>query len=208
MIWKGTTVRVRTIGVGIAILGAAAMQVDAAIYRVVPAQVDAPAGDTLVFTAEVETEAGDNTIGNGYLSFAIDLTVSGSTGAAGGSVHGVTVNQQAFPLSNLLGSAVGQQYRGVGGVVNFVGPRIGAVAGQVVDLFDFNLTVPLSAIDGDTILIMPGESPPRNLVNVTGFPPVSVQAFEGVLINVVPEPATSLLMLSALGVGAMVRRRR
>lgn len=180
---------------------------NAAEYRILPENTDVLAGETLNFAVEVETMSGDNLVGIGHFSFAIDLTLSGTAGAAGTDIRNIAINQLEWDdtLSNQLGSAQGNEWIGVGGVTeDAVAPNFGSTVGEVVDLFTFDLTVPADASLGDTIVITPAEGFLQNLTVSDFFDPVEPQTFAAATLTVVPEPTTATL----LGFAGLVSFRR
>jgi hypothetical protein len=158
----------------------------------------------------VETEIGDNVVGAGYYSFAVDLTISGTAGALGSDVSNVEVNTAMF--NNVAAASVGHAeaaaYVGIGGATSdLIPPSFGHNVGDVIALFNFDLLVPASAAIGDSITIAPNEGILENLV-VGTFDPVAPQIFVPLHLTVVPEPTTAVLMiLGAVLAGKRIRRK-
>jgi len=193
---------------GIVTVGAICAPSYGAIYRVVPAASVAEPGQVVAMRLEVETEAGDNLVGFGHFSFAIDLAISGDAGAMGSDISGITINTAFFDdvLSNDLGMASGAMYSGVAGVTTDVlSPNQGFLIGDVVELFTFDYTVPLTATAGQSVSFTPSEGLFENLTVDDFFSPVSPQRFDRAVISVVPAPG-ALACLSVAGL-AWHRRR-
>jgi len=192
---------------GIALISAHA---EAGMYRVVPGGADVTSGSTVTLHVEAVTELGDNTIGIGLFSFAIELALSGTAGADGSDISNVIVNAGAFDdLSSLsLGFAQGSEYLGIAGVTSDIfPPTFGHHAGDVVSLFSFDLAIPDLAVFGDTITLTPSEGALDNLIANSTFDNVSPQTFEPATLTVVPEP-TSVLILGVGTTLCLVRRRK
>ena len=176
--------------------------VPAAEYRV---HVDGTAflpGATVPLWAEVETQADDNLVGVGLFSFAIDLALSGDAGATGMSISNVAINQQRFDDrgSNRIGVPMGASFVGTAGVTTDVfPPNFGSMVGEVTRLFSFNLHIPPTAQQGQTIVLTPSEGVLENLTVNDNFDPVSPQRFATTTITVIPEPAAAALILLAAG---------
>ena len=183
----------------------------AAVYMVLPTDTDVRAGTTTNLSVVVETESGDNVVGSGFFSFALDLAFSGSAGVAGEDVKNVSINETDFDklLSNQLGHPDGNRYLGVAGVTwNVVPPTFGEKPGDMTWLFDFDLTVPVTAVFGDLIVITPDEGALENLAANGGFDNVAPQRFQPTTLTVVPEPSTLILVpgLFALLLPAVLKR--
>ncbi len=184
---------------------------EAGMYRIVPSEADVLPGTTISLSAEVLTEVGDNTVGFGYFSFALDLTLSGTAGAVGDDISNLALNVASFDdlLGNSLGFAQGNQYLGVGGVTtDFLAPTFGHNIGDITRLFDFDLTIPVTAQLGDTITITPSEGDLENLIADMSFDNVSPQIFVPTTLTVVPEPSSATLCLVITAVAMLKRRRR
>lgn len=169
-------------------------------------------GETVALRVEVQTLSGDNLVGFGHLSFAIDLLMSGSLGASGSIIQNVQINTAVFDNTGVgsTGHASGNQYVGTSGITNsFTPPHPGAQIDDIVVLFDFQLTVPLSAQSGETVTIAPVEGLNENLAVIpNAFDPVAPQTFSPLTITVVPEPAPlATVLLLAIAMPAGVRRR-
>ncbi|MHC4696933.1 MAG: hypothetical protein ACYTFA_09335 [Planctomycetota bacterium] len=187
-----------------------AVDANAAIYRVSPAETDVLAGTTTSLSAEVETEAGDNVVGFGYFSFAVDLTVTGTAGATATDIANILINETAFDdlLSNSVGFPQGSQYLNIAGVTtDFMPPTFGENVGDITWLFDFDLAVPVTAELGNTITIMPSEGAMENLIANLAFDNVAPQSFGPATLTVVPEPSSATLCLVVAGVAMLTRRR-
>ena len=183
------------------IAGVSAMPVSAAIYRVLPPANDVMPGVTYPMRVEAETQAGDNVVGTGFFSFAIDLTVSGDAGATGSDISNVLLNEADFDdlFGNSPGHAMGDQYVDIAGVTsNFLAPTFGHLSGDKTWLFDFNFTVPPSALLNQTITLTPSEGAFENLIVNDAFDSVMPQLFEPATLTVVPEPVTPLLLTVGL----------
>ncbi len=184
---------------------------DAGIYRVLPSETDALAGTTTGFSVEVETEAGDNVLGIGYFSCAIDLTLTGTAGAMGSDISNILINETDFDdLSNIsFGLPQGDQYLGVAGVTTDIfPPTFGETAGDITWLFDFELMIPAAAEPGDMIMITPSEGALENLIANGSFDNVTPQAFQPATITVVPEPTTAALLVTVLALRTVFFTRR
>ncbi len=180
----------------------------AAEYRITPSAWDALPGSTVFLGMEAETQTGDNLIGVGHFSFAIDLAVSGTAGAAGSDIGNVVINTSFFDdtFSNSLGAPDGSSYTNIGGVTTDVfAPHYGSALGDVLALFTFDLTVPTTAQMGDTIVLTPSEGFLQSLTVSEFFDPVSPQTFAGTTITVVPEPTSLVAVLASC---VLVLRRR
>lgn len=191
----------------IVICGLNVSTTNAAQYRILPATNNVLAGETLNLAVEVETMSGDNLVGMGHFSFAIDLALTGTAGAVGTDISNIAINELEWDdtLSNQLGSAQANEWIGVGGVTeDAVAPNFGSTVGDVVDLFTFDLTVPADAVLGDTIVITPREGFLQNLTVSDFFDPVEPQTFVPATLTVVPEPSAALLASVAI---AALRRR-
>ena len=176
---------------------------DGAEYRIMPSSADVLAGSTVGLAVEVETEPGDNLIGVGHYSFAIDLALGGTAGATGGDISNVVINTAFFDDYTNGGASNGLAYLGTAGSTTDVTvPNFGSNVGDVLWLSNFDLTVPASALVGDTILITPSEGFLEN-VTVTGDL-VYPQHFAAATLTVVPEPTT---LLALAGVVGLLRRR-
>lgn len=173
----------------------------AAEYRTLPLSYFAEPGETVSMWMEVETRNGDNAVGFGYYSFAADLTLAGSSPVSGSAVGNVVVNTAVFNHLGFVssGGASGNQWNGIRGVTtDTTPPNPGAAVGDIVRLFDFSFTVPLSALEGDTFTITPSEVQGsefgNKIVNPT-FDTVSPQTFVPSTVIIVPEPASLILFL-------------
>lgn len=163
-------------------------------------------GATVPVLVEVETQAGDNLIGFGLFSFAIDLHLGGTAGATGAAVSGVSINQVVFNdlASNRVGMPAADRFVGTAGVTtDVIAPNAGSSIGDVTRLFDFNLRIPADAQAGDTITLLPAQGALENLTVNDNFDPVSPQRFIMTTITVIPEPGIVALCALALG----LRRR-
>lgn len=189
-------------------LVATPMPVNAAIYRVLPSAADVTPGASYPMRVEVETQAGDNVVGIGFFSFAIDLSVSGTAGATGNNIGNVVLNESDFDdfLTNSVGHPQGNEYLGIAGVTsNFLAPTFGHHAGDTTWLINFDVVIPLMVSAGDTLTITPSEGAFENLIANDRFNNVAPQLFEATTLTVVPEPASGLLTLI---VGCWLGRRR
>lgn len=179
----------------------------AATYQVLPSNSTAQPGDDLDLSVSVRTEQGDNVVGLGYVSFAIDLDIFGTAGATGDDIGQVVLNTMLFDLEgfNAIGAASGSRYVGISGLTSRVfAPTFGMHVGDIVDLFTFQIQIPIDAQIGSEILILPSEGFLQNLAATSTFDPVSPQLFETTRIVVVPEPSTFLLLGTML-VGSLLR---
>lgn len=184
---------------------------DAATYRVVPSETNVLAGSMTNLAVEVETESGDNVVGFGYFSFAIDMTLSGSAGAAGDHVSGVLINEVDFDdlLSNSVGVPFGNQYLGIAGATTDVTPpNFGSEVGDVTRLFNFNLLIPPAAEYGDTITIVPSEGTLENLIVNETFDNVAPQTYQPAMLTVVPEPTSAVMLFVAASLAVSVFPKR
>lgn len=166
-------------------------------YRVLANSDEAFPGQQFALWLVANTVQNDNVIGYGYLSFATDLTFSGNASIPGTAVGNVAINTNIFndSLSNSNGHAQGNQYVGVAGVTTDLNaPNPGAYVGDIVRLFDFTITVPLSTAPGTSFIIMPSEGFLQNLTVNPNFDPVSPQTFQPLTITIVPEPANLILI--------------
>ncbi len=182
---------------------------DAATYRVLPSESDVLPGDTPTLSVEVETEAGDNVVGIGYFSFAIDLTLTGTAGAMGSDIANILINETDFDdLSSIsFGFPQGNQYFDTAGVTtDIVPPTFGYNVGDITWLFDFDLLVPVTAELGDTITITPSEGTLENLIANENFDNVAPQHLQPTTLTVVPEPATGTLFMLLATIVAYRRR--
>ncbi len=189
--------------------GALAGSARGADYRVKPSVADVLPGDTVPMWVEVATIAGDNLVGIGHYSFAVDLSVTGTAGADGSAVSNVQINEAVFDDTdfNVIGAPSGPGFIGTGGVIDDVfGPNPGGVVGDVILLFSFDLAVPALAQPGDVIVITPSEGFLESLTVNAGFDNVDPQSFGTAALTVVPEPAT-LKLLALAGTLAIARRR-
>ena len=205
------SIKVRTFGVATAGLLLGALTTEAGLYGIVPSQADVLPGTTIGLSAEVVTEAGDNVIGIGYFSFALDLTLSGTAGAVGEDISNLALNVASFDdlLGNSLGFAQGDQYLGVAGVTtDIIAPTFGHNVGDITWLFNFDLTIPATAQFGETITITPSEGALENLIASMSFDNVMPQTFEPTTLTVVPEPSSATLCLVIAAVAMLKRRRR
>ena len=84
-------------------------------------------------------------------------------------------------------------------------PNFGSQVGDVIELFTFDLSIPPTAQNGETVVIMPREGFLQNLTVNDFFDPVAPQNFGGVTLVFVPEPAAVLLL--AAGAIWLLRRR-
>ncbi|MFH1110425.1 MAG: PEP-CTERM sorting domain-containing protein [Planctomycetota bacterium] len=203
--------RIRVFGLASATLLSVVAIVDAATYRLVPSEAQVLPGTTIGLRAEVETEEGDNVVGIGYYSFALDLTLTGAAGARGSDISSVLINEADFDdlLNNSLGFPQGNQYLGIAGVTTDIfPPTFGYSVGDVTSLFNFVLAIPTTAVLGDTILITPGEGALENLIANTTFDNVFPQRFESATLTVVPEPTSLVLLAVSAGVIMGAHRRR
>ena len=185
---------------------------DAATYRVLPSETDVLAGATIALSVEVETEAGDNVVGFGYFSFAIDLALTGAPWAMGSviSTDSILINETNFDdlLNISFGFPQGNQYLGIAGVTtDILPPTFGDTAGDITWLLNFELIIPVTAELGDTITITPTEGALENLIANASFDNVAPQHFQPATLTVVPEP-TTLTMLIALSAALLAKRRR
>jgi hypothetical protein len=181
----------------------------AAQYRVVPAAADVLAGETLNLTVEVETESGDNLVGVGHFSFAIDLALTGDAAATGNDISNILINETQWDNtpSNQTGAPLGDEWIGVGGVTtDAFAPNFGDGVGDVIELFTFDLAIPATASPSSTITITPREGLLQNVTVNSTFDPVFPQRFTPATITIVPEPTPALLALAAAA--TLVRRRR
>lgn len=197
------------LGLVVPLLLYAGTATEAGIYRIVPSEADVVSGATIPLTAEVMTELGDNTVGVGYFSFALDLTISGTAGGTGAHISEVFINEAEFDdlVSNALGFPQGNRYLGVAGAtLNLDPPTFGQDAGAVTRLFDFFLTVPEGAAIGDTITITPSEGTLENLIADASFNNVAPQNFQPATLTVIPEPGT--LTLVAVSASLLIGRRK
>ena len=184
---------------------------DAATYRVLPSETDVLAGATIALSVEVETEAGDNVVGFGYFSFAIDLTLTGTAGVTGTDISNVLINETNFDdlLNISFGFPQGNQYLGIAGVTtDILPPTFGDTAGDITWLLDFELMIPVTAELGDTITITPSEGALENLIANASFDNVSPQTFLPATMTIVPEPTTAALLITLLGLRTVVSARR
>lgn len=182
---------------------------DAATYRVLPSESDVLPGATIGLSVEVETEAGDNVVGFGYFSFAIDLTLTGTAGAMGSDIASILINETDFDdLSGIsFGFSQGNQYLGTAGLTtDFLPPTFGYNVGDIAWLFDFELVVPVAAGLGGTIIITPSEGTLENLIASETFANVAPQNFQPATLTVVPEPATGTLFMFLAAIVAYRRR--
>lgn len=203
--------RARNLRLKVILFLCAATASEAGIYRIVPSEADVLPGETIGLTAEVVTELGDNTVGVGYFSFALDLTLTGTSVAIGDDIGGVVINEASFDdlSSNSLGFAQGGQYLGIAGVtLDLVAPTFGQDIGVATWLFDFDLTVPFAAEFGETITITPSEGTLENLIANASFDNVAPQYFQPTTLTVVPEPTTAVLLVALLGLSTVFRVRR
>lgn len=185
----------------------AAAQVNAAVYRVSATSAQVLPGDTIPISVEVETETSDNLVGTGHFSFAIDLTVSGTSNVAGDALTDVVINETQWDdtFSNQIGSPSGDQLVGTGGVTTDVfEPNFGSAVGDTVELFTVNLNVPANATEGETIILTPSEGFLENLTVNAVFDSVTPQNFSPFTFVVVPEPSCALLASILL----LIRRNR
>lgn len=195
---------------GIVAVGAICAPVYGAIYRVVPAVGVADPGQVVSMHLEVETEAGDNLVGVGHFSFAINLAIGGDAGGMGSGISTVTINIAFFDdvLSNDFGTASGALYSGVAGVTTDVlAPNQGSQIGDVLELFTFDFAIPLTAAPGQFVSFTPSEGILENLTVNDFFDPVSPQRFEGAILTVVPMPS-GLACFGIAGIALCRRRRR
>jgi len=191
------------------VCGLGAQVSQAAEYRIVPAAADVLASDTLNLAVEVETEPGDNLVGVGHFSFAIDLALTGDAGAMGSDISNIVINEIEWDdtSSNQTGTPLGNEWIGVGGVTTDpFAPNFGAGVGDVIELFTFDLTIPATALLSSTITITPSEGLLQNLTVNSTFDPVSPQNFTPATLTVVPEPMSALLV--AMAAVMLVRRQR
>ena len=189
------------------VLGVAAA--NAAEYRILATDYDVLAGETVTLAVEVETAPGDNLIGVGYFSFAIDLALAGTAGAVGSDIGNIAINESEWDdvASNQLGNPDADGWIGVGGVtMDATAPNFGAALGDVIPLFTFDLTVPVDALPGDTIAITPSEGFLQSLTVSDLFDPVDPQTFAAATLTVVPEPTTTLL-IGLAGLVGILRRK-
>jgi hypothetical protein len=185
----------------------ATTQVNAAVYRIDAASAQVLPGDTIPVSVEVETETSDNLVGIGHFSFAIDLTVSGTSSAAGDALTNIIINESQWDdtFSNQIGSPAGDQLVGTGGVTTDVfEPNFGSAVGDTVELFTLNLNVPADAAQGETIILTPSEGFLENLTVNAVFDAVTPQNFAPFTFVVVPEPGSGLLAAMLL----LIRRNR
>jgi hypothetical protein len=202
------TNRITASGMVVAVVFSLAAGADAAIYRVSAGVTDVLAGTTTNLSVEVETEAGDNVVGLGYFSFAVDLALSGTAGATANDISNVLINNTAFDdfSSSNMGFPNDADYLGIAGATtNFSPPTFGYNVGDLTWLFDFDLAVPVAAEVGDKITITPREGVNQNVV-AGSFANVAPQNFQPVTLTVVPEPTTAVLL--GILAGAVLRRRR
>lgn len=173
----------------------------AAEFRTLPLSYFAEPGEVVPMWMEVETRTGDNAVDFGYYSFAVDLTLAGSSPVFGNAVGNVAVNTAVFNHLGFVsaGGASGNQWNGIRGVTtDTTPPNPGATVGEIVRLFDFTFTVPAGALEGDTFTITPSEAVAgefRNTIVNATFDRVNPQTFISAAVIVVPEPATGLLLL-------------
>ncbi len=203
--------RLMELGAAVAASLLSATFADASIYRVLPSETDVLPGATTTLSVEVETEVGDNALGIGYFSFAIDLTLTGTAGATGSDVSNILINETDFDdLSNIsFGLPQGDQYLGVAGVTTDIfPPTFGETAGDITWLFDFELMISAMAEPGDTIMIMPGEGALESLIANGSFDNVAPQTFQPATMTVVPEPTTAALLVTVLALRTVFFPRR
>lgn len=177
-------------------------------YRILSESVALP-GSLASMRAEVETYAGDNLIGFGHFSFAVDLAFAGDAGVRGSAVRNIVMNVAVFDdvLSNQLGGPSEARYLGMGGVTtDVIWPNPGAGIGDIVELFTFDLLIPEAAQVGQTVTIMPSEGFLQNVVANDNFDPVAPQTFAAAHMTIVPEPGTLAFLF--LGGLAFWRRAR
>ena len=199
------------VGLVAAVLSLPTSAAQAADYRIAGGDALVAPGTTTHLTAEVETNAGDNVVGVGFFSFALDLGLSGSAGVLGTDISGIVLNTTNFDdvLSGSVGVPQGDRYLGIAGLTtDFVAPTFGYNAGDVTRLFDFDLAVPASALMGDTITITPSGGALENLIANTTFDSVRPQNFAPLTLVVVPEPTTASLLLAFLALGSSVVWKR
>ena len=171
---------------------ATSMQVDAAIYRVLPSAADVTPGASYPMRVEVETQPGDNVVGVGFFSFAIDLAVSGTAGATGNNIGNVVLNESDFDdlLTHSVGHPQGNEYLGIAGVTsNFLAPTFGHHSGDTTWLVDFDVVIPSTASAGDALTITPSEGAFENLIANDRFD-VAPQLSDDLVRR--SEPATAL----------------
>lgn len=167
-------------------------------------------GSILPVTAMVRTQAGDNVVGAGYFSFAVDLRFSGSAPVLGSAVSDLTINTGLFDdlVVASFGLADDDRYIGIAGATtDLVAPSFGQIVGDVIPLFTFDLLIPQTAALGETITITPSEGFLENLVIGGNFPPVAPQTFSSLELTVVPEPSGAFLLLFGI-LGAFGPRHR
>lgn len=201
----------RSISIVVVGVGLIATVAEGGIYRVVPGESDVLPGSVTTLRVEAVTEEGDNTIGIGLFSFAIDLTVAGTAGADASDISNVVANTGSFDdLSSLsLGFAQGDEYLGIAGLTTDIfPPTFGHVVGDIIPLFTFDLTISDLAMIGDTITITPSEGAVDNLIANPTFDNVAPQMFLPATVTVVPEPTTGLLCLAGACLGVLARKRR
>jgi hypothetical protein len=202
---------IRVFGLALVTFLSVAAAVDAATYRLVPSEAQVRPGTTIGLTAEVETEAGDNMVGIGYFSFAIDLTLTGTTGAMGQDISSILINEADFDdlLNHSSGFPQGNQYLGIAGVTtDILPPTFGYNVGDTTRLFGFDLTVPEMAAFGDTITIAPSEGTLENLIVNDSFDNVVPQNFQPTTLTVVPEPTTAVMLLTIVCTGMAAKKWR
>ena len=181
----------------------------AATYRIVPSEANVLPDALTSMSVEVETEAGDNLVGVGHYSFAVDLALSGTAAATGSDISNVDINDEPgfFDdlLSNEIGAASGNEFLGTAGVADDpFPPNFGWNIGDVVELFTFDLSIPATAQPGDTVIVTLSEGTlGSHIINDT-LDAVAPQLFEAATLTVIPEPHTLALLI----VGGLVGMRR
>ncbi|MBX3394160.1 MAG: hypothetical protein KF841_02210 [Phycisphaerae bacterium] len=138
------------------------------------------------------TQQGDNLVGAGHVAFAIDLELSGSLNLSATAISNVDLNAVVF--NNLVlssaGLAQGNHYVGTSGITtDLIPPNPGSVVGDVVRLFDFDLTIPATAQIGQFLTITPSEGDRGNVAATMDFASVFPQEFVPATVFIVPEPA-------------------
>jgi hypothetical protein len=203
--------RIGVFGSVVVVVLLATLTAEAADYRIAGGGAEVTPGTITHLTAEVETKAGDNVVGIGFFSFAIDLGLSGSAGARGTDISSIVLNTTNFDdlLSGSVGAPQGDRYLGIAGLTtDLIAPTFGYNTGDVTRLFDFSLTVPASALMGETIIITPSGGALENLIANTTFDSVRPQNFAPLTLVVVPEPTTASLLLAFLALGSSVVWKR
>ncbi|MCB9853076.1 MAG: hypothetical protein H6819_08270 [Phycisphaerales bacterium] len=173
--------------------------------------IQAMPGEEVTLRMSALTQASDNLIGVGIISFGIDMMLSGPPGFSAANVTEVRINEAQYGNMSALstGSPNGALYERVRGLSsNITPPYPGASVGTRVTFFEFDVQIPLSATTGTMLTIEPMEGVDDIFtVNQNNMPiRVMPQQFASATITVVPEPGGLALLL--LPFIAMIRRRR